>query len=335
MQNSVTRVAMIGVGGMARHHLRLMLRAPEKNQVVVVSEPSPESYEKTAQLFQEFELDPPPNEPDVNRLLRDYGSKLDAAFIITPHVYHCAQAQQFLNAGIDVLLEKPMVMNAKEAEDLIATRNSTGKHLVVAFNGSLSTRVRRAVDLLRSGEMGALQSISATVWQGWGQGTAGLWRQDPVIAGGGFMFDTGAHMLNTVCDLAGEDFVEVSAWLDNMHRPVDIIGVVIGRLASGALVTMHGSGETIRALGSDVRVFCSEGIVRTGVWGEFLEIQRNGEPNSTPIEFVDPPSSWDQFVSVRSGLMPNPCPPEVGLRMARLWDAIQASSRQNGAPVKV
>jgi hypothetical protein len=116
---------------------------------------------------------------------------------------------------------------------------------------------------------------------------------------------------------------------------VDIIGVVIGRLASGALVTMHGSGETIRALGSDIRVFCSEAIVRTGVWGEFLEIQRNGEPGYTPVEFVDPPSSWDQFVSVRNGLMPNPCPPEVGLRMARLWDAIQASARQNGATVKV
>jgi predicted dehydrogenase len=335
MQNTATRVAMIGVGGMARAHLKRMLTAPEKNQVIVISEPSPEQYETTAKLFQDFKLEPPPNEPDVNRLLKDYDGKLDAAFIVTPHVYHFEQARLFLNAGMDVLLEKPMVMNAKEAEDLIATRDRTGRHLVVAFNGSLSTRIRRAVDLLRSGEMGTLQSISATVWQGWGKGTAGLWRQDPVISGGGFMFDTGAHMLNTVCDLAGEEFVEVAAWLDNLGRPVDIIGVVMGRLASGALVTMHGSGETIRTWRSDVRVFCSEAIIHTGVWGEYLEIQRNGEEGYTPVEFVDPPSPWDQFVSVRSGLMPNPSPPEVGLRMAKLWDAIQASARQGGIPVKV
>jgi hypothetical protein len=37
---------------------------------------------------------------------------------------------------------------------------------------------------------------------------------------------------------------------------------------------------------------------------------------------------------VRNGKRPNPCPPEVGLRMAKLWDAIQASAAQNGAPVR-
>ena len=57
--------------------------------------------------------------------------------------------------------------------------------------------------MLRSGECGELLSISATVWQGWGPGTAGKWRQQPEISGGGFMFDTGAHMLNTVADLGG------------------------------------------------------------------------------------------------------------------------------------
>jgi hypothetical protein len=36
---------------------------------------------------------------------------------------------------------------------------------------------------------------------------------------------------------------------------------------------------------------------------------------------------------VRNGEMANPCPPEVGLRMARLWDMIQASAAQGGKPV--
>ena len=43
---------------------------------------------------------------------------------------------------------------------------------------------------------------------------------------------------------------------------------------------------------------------------------------------------WEQFLAVRRGQMPNPSPPEIGLRMARLWDAIKASAAQNGAPVK-
>ena len=38
---------------------------------------------------------------------------------------------------------------------------------------------------------------------------------------------------------------------------------------------------------------------------------------------------WEQFLDVRAGKMANPCPPEVGLRMARLYDAIQASAAQS------
>src|SRR4029077_7961845 len=131
------------------------------------------------------------------------------------------------------------------------------------FNGSLSPRIRKATALLRWDELGTLTSISAAVWQDWETETAGLWRQEPAIAGGGFMFDTGAHMLNTVCDLAGEDFVEVAAWLDNQKRPVDIVGVVIGRLASGALVTLHACGQTVHSCTSDVKIFCSDAIIHT------------------------------------------------------------------------
>ena len=44
---------------------------------------------------------------------------------------------------------------------------------------------------------------------------------------------------------------------------------------------------------------------------------------------------WEQFLNVRAGKMANPCPPEIGLRMARLWDAVQASAAQGGQPVQI
>jgi predicted dehydrogenase len=268
-------------------------------------------------------------------MLDQYAGKLDVAFIVTPHVYHFEQAKLCLEAGLDVLIEKPMVVHAQEAVDLIAARDRAKRMLVISFNGSLSPTIRAASALLRSGEMGTITSISATVWQDWGTQTHGLWRQVPEIAGGGFMFDTGAHMLNTVCDLAGENFVEVAAWLDNQKRPVDIVGVVIGRLESGALVTLHACGQTVHTWSSDVKVFCSEAIIHTDVWGKYLKIQRNGDDDFTSVEFPDPPSSWDQFLAIRAGDMTNVSPPEGGLRMAKLWDAIQESARQKGRPVTI
>lgn len=335
MQNPLTRVAVVGCGRMARTHLARMLKQPQKNQVVVVSEPSMEAYAAFAKLCSAADQPVPPNQPDLARMLDQYASDLDAAFIVTPHIYHYEQAKLCLEAGLDVLLEKPMVIHAQEAIDLIAARDRAKRLLVIAFNGSLSPRIRAASALLRSGELGTITSIAATVWEDWGTQTHGLWRQDPAIAGGGFMFDTGAHMLNTVCDLAGENFVEVVAWLDNQKRPVDIVGVVMGRLESGAMVTMHACGQTIHTWSSDVKVFCSEAIVHTDVWGKYLEIQRNGEVDFIPVEFDDPPNPWDQFLAIRAGQMANASPPEYGLRMAKLWDAIQESARRNGSPVTI
>jgi predicted dehydrogenase len=240
-----------------------------------------------------------------------------------------------LEAGLDVLLEKPMVVTAGEARKLIETQRRTNGVLVVAFNGSLSQEVREAARLLRSGELGRILSVSATVWEGWSSRYDGHWKQNPVLSGGGFMLDTGAHMLNTVTDLVGEEFVEIAALLDNADGPVDVVGVVIGRLASGALVTMNACGAAIPSIGSNVDVYCTKGTVRTGVWGERLEVQRAGENRFAAIELHEPARVWDQFVAVHRGELPNPSPVDVGLRMAKLWDAIRLSAEQNGVPVRL
>lgn len=325
------RMAVIGCGNMGRHHLRNILQQTDTTEIAVLCDPLPAAIEESAKVFAEAGQDLPPVEPDLTKLLANHD--IDAAFVITPHALHHDQVKACLEAGLDVLVEKPMAMNAAEARSLIRVRDETGRLLVVAFNGSLSPEIRESVRLLRSGDLGRLLSISATIWQSWGPGTTGKWRQVPEISGGGFMFDTGAHVLNTVADLAGEEFVEVAAWTDNCGRPVETLAAVVARLESGALVTFHGCGETVRSCQSDIRVFCTEAILRTGAWGRWLEIQRDGEAEFAPIELPPSLGSWEQFLAVRSGEFPNPSPPEVGLRMARLYDAIKASAAANGQPV--
>ena len=104
------RIALIGCGRMALGHLRSML--PQREQMIGYCEPSPTAYAKASELYTALGLTPPPNEPDLEQLLHRYGPELDAALIITPHVYHYAQATACLEAGLDVLLEKPMVITA-------------------------------------------------------------------------------------------------------------------------------------------------------------------------------------------------------------------------------
>lgn len=317
---------------MARYHLADILERTDTD-VLAVCEPSATAFAAAAEQFRRQGLPVPPNEPDWTRFVATHADRLDAVFIVTPHVLHFAQATACLEAGLDVLLEKPMVMTAAEASALIGTRDRTGRLLVVAFQGSLSSQIREASRLLRSGSLGPILNIDALAWQDWASGTDGTWRQDPALSGGGFLFDTGAHMLNTVTDLAGEDFVQVAAWLEDDGRPVDIRAVVMGRLASGALVTLNACGSAIPSCHSDVRVFTTKAILRTGIWGERLELQRAGADRLRKVRSVADVPIWGQFLSVRAGREPNPSPPEVGLRMARLWDAIRASAARGGAVI--
>ena len=331
---SPVRMALIGVGGMARYHVSQLLKMQSTTRIVALCEPSEAMALEADKIFVNAGLTPPPNQPDWQKLIAEYGAELDAVLISTPHAFHHDQTKACLEAGIDVLLEKPMVMTAAEAHSLIETRDRTGRLLVVAFQGSLSPQVRLASRLLRANEFGRILSISGVVWQNWGPNTSNTWRQAPALSGGGFLFDTGAHLLNTVADLVGEDFSEVAAWFDYNSRPVETIAVAIGRLASGGLVTLHGCGETIPSCASEIRVFCEKAILHTGIWGETLAVQYHGDQPPAPIPVPSSLGVWEQFLAVRNGQIPNPSPPEVGLRMAKLWDAIRASAANNGIPVQ-
>jgi hypothetical protein len=96
---------------------------------------------------------------------------------------------------------------------------------------------------------------------------------------------------------------------------------------------MNACGESIPACSSDVRVFCSEAILHTDIWGKWLARQRHGSRTLRKVKVPASLGVWEQFLDVCQGEIPNPCPPEVGLRMANLWDAIKASAAQNGVPV--
>ncbi len=345
------KATIIGCGGLGQGRIKQILSDFHNTEIRVVSEPSDEAYRATSRIFESKNRDIPPNIPDLDHLLDKYSNELDVAYIVTPHSLHFSQAKACLESGLDVLVEKPMVTTEYEASELIETRDRTERLLVVGFQGSLSPHIRKAVEIIRSKDLGPIRNISGVIWQDWALRTEGTWRKEPDISGGGFLFDTGAHMLNTISDLAGELFTDVWALFSNHGGPVEVVAVIMGRLESGALVTINACGDTVPSCASDIRVFCTKGALRTGAWGESLEILRKqtdtpdptrwwltGSNRDTGWEPVDVPATkgvWDQFLSVRDGSITNPSPPELGLRMAKLWDAIKKSAIKDGSPIRI
>jgi ornithine cyclodeaminase/alanine dehydrogenase-like protein (mu-crystallin family) len=77
-QTNLVQATVIGCGGMAHHHIRRMLLQSDTTHIAVVCEPSPDAYAATAEIFKKAGLAPPPNEPDLDRLLGERGASLAA-----------------------------------------------------------------------------------------------------------------------------------------------------------------------------------------------------------------------------------------------------------------
>ena len=103
---SPVRVGLIGVGGMARYHISQLVKMQSTTRIVALCEPSEAMALQAAKIFVEAGLPPPPNQPDWQKFITEYGAELDAVFIITPHALHHDQARACLEARIDVLLER-------------------------------------------------------------------------------------------------------------------------------------------------------------------------------------------------------------------------------------
>ena len=281
---------------------------------VAAGAPAPRAYESAAAM------------------LGAEAGQLDAVYVSTPHAFHADNAMAVLGAGLDLLLEKPMVTTVDEALALQAAQRRSGKTVVIAFQGGLSPLVHDTRRQARAGAFGALVSVSATIWEGWKDSYAGHWKQVPAISGGGFMFDTGAHMMNTVCVLADSPFARLSAYMDNRGLAVDLATAVAGRLENGATVTLNAAGEGPRGCASSITLFYSKAIISIDAWGGWRQISTDGQAGARETqETLATP--MQTFLAVRAGTMANPSDVDNGVRFARLWDAIKASAAADGAPV--
>lgn len=325
-----TQCIAVGTGGFARYHLALMLDAQRTTRIIGLVEPSEASRTATSALFAERNIPCPPFYATIGEVIDAQGAA-DAALICSPHKFHFEHARECLLNGMDILVEKPMVINAREARELMALRDRTGRLVMVAFPGSLSPAVWKAKKLLASGAIGEVNAVSAYAHQKWKAATVGTWRQVPEISGGGFLFDTGSHMVNTVVDLLGADISHVAALLDNRQTPVEINSSVTGLTMNGVMFSLSGAGDCVQCC-SQILVFGDKGILGTGIWGESLAVKKANQADFVPVPFRRSKGAWHQFLNVRAGRIENPCPPEVGLRFALLMDMIRESA-QSGRTV--
>ena len=331
--NTILRLGLIGTGQMATHYAHSWVSMPEV-AFVALSDVNAASRRKFAGICRGAGRAEPREFDDFRSMLTTCRDELDAVYVCTPHALHAEHGIAVVESGLDLLIEKPMVTTVAEAERLISARDQSGSTVVVAFQGALSPLTADTRQRAQAGEFGELVSVSATVWENWSSRYEGHWKQQLDLSGGGFMFDTGAHMMNTVCLLADSDCERVSALMNNRKRSVDIVCAVAGRLTSGALLTLNAAGDGPAGCASHLTFFYTRAMVRIDAWGAWREISADGHPGiREEVEIRNNPLK--SFLAIRAGSAENLSTAEAGLRFAHLWDGIKASAARSGEPVVI
>jgi predicted dehydrogenase len=325
------RIGIIGCGGMARHHGRLFTKYVPEAEIVALAEPSEQNL---ARFIKEvFENDPaaePATFGDYRRMLAEV--ELDGVLIVSPHNQHYQQAVDALDAGAHVLVEKPMVIRTEDALALIRHAEQRERVVSVAFPGPFSTEFQYIRQARECGELGDISLISGHCCQQWVQNVGGTWRTDPVQAGGGNLYDSGAHMFNAMLYLSGLSVTEVYALVNNKDQQVDMEAAVAMRFSGGTLGTATVSGDATY-FEQGIYMQGTKGTIKASIYGGTLEHYDNGQKVKYP-RVPDVTLLQQNFVDVIRGRAETPSPATLGLRQARLMDAIYESAR-SGRPVHV
>jgi predicted dehydrogenase len=164
-------------------------------------------------------------------MLKD--GNVDAVVVSTPNYLHAPQTIAALNAGVHVMVEKPMAMNAQEAEQMCESAEKSGSTLMVAHCWRFDPDVLWLKDQSKKlGKIIRTKGIGAH--RHWGPSG---WFTQKEFAGGGAMADMGIHALDTARFLLGDPKpVSVFAKIGTYYKDFDVddTGVIIVEWDNGA-----------------------------------------------------------------------------------------------------
>lgn len=222
------RVGLVGCGRIAHVHCGY-LRQVSRVDLVGACDINRESREK---LTARWDV---PTYADIDELLS--ATQPDMVHVVTPPATHAAVAVQLLDAGVHVLVEKPMALSTEEAETMVAAAHRAGRYLTVDHNRWFDPVVLQARALVVAGRLGSLTGVE--VFQGCAAGEADLpadqhghWK---AALPGGALYDLAPHPTYLLRGLVGA--------IDGLH-------VMVRRCPAGKVRELRAVAEGEHALGS-------------------------------------------------------------------------------------
>lgn len=202
----------------------------------------------------------------------DREDRVDLVTVATPNSTHFEITKAFLEAGFNVLCEKPMTMNVDEGEEIVRVAEAAGKICAVNYCYSAYPMVRQARAMVRAGEIGKVRVVVTNFSHGHhGDATDAdnprvRWRYDPAMAGvSGQFADCGIHAMHMASFICSDQVVKLSADFASTisSRELEDDAMVNFRMAGGTVGRLWTSSVAVgRQHGFDIQVFGETGGLR-------------------------------------------------------------------------
>ena len=193
---------------------------------------------------------------------------IEAVVITTPNHLHHPVAAAFMDAGIDIISDKPLTSTMADALDLVRRQRETGLVFGVTYAYAAHAMVRQAREMIRLGMLGTVRQIHVEYFQEWAlelsdQVEPKPWRLDPAKVGRAFTVgDIGTHAMHLAAFATGLDVERVRAEFHVSGQPKALEDTAFMHLrfaggVPGTLMVSQAAAGT--QCGLKLRVFGTQG----------------------------------------------------------------------------
>ena len=216
--------------------------------------------------------------------------RIEAVSIVTPNHMHAPPAIAALEAGFDVIVDKPLADTLANAQAIAGAAARTGRRIAVTHTYTGYPLVKQARRLVTSGQFGKVRRVAVKYTQDWLSRSEDLennkqaaWRTDPAQSGDAGAFgDIGTHAANLAEFITGERMTAICADLTMLEgRVIDDDGAALFRLSGGGRGTLTASQVCVGDINDlEIDVWCDEAGLH---W-------RQEGPNTMRIGYRDKPT---------------------------------------------
>lgn len=188
MKQNKLKIGIIGLGRMGLVHAAIFNSLPE-SEVVAVVDPALFPSKPLNMMNPKIKVF-----KTIKKMLKNI--QIDGVLIASPVGYHVENAIECVHNNIPFLMEKPLALNAQQAEPLIAELEKNPVPNMIGYMARNIDSFREGKKIIDSGALGKIINVKGTVYvsQMFKQGKG--WRYDPKISGGGVLESQGSHLLD-------------------------------------------------------------------------------------------------------------------------------------------